>query len=62
MILFRGFLRHKLPFWSQKLGKKELLAFQLSERKGVLHCIDDGERVLISGYAKTYLEGSIYIA
>ena len=51
-----------IPFWSQKLGKKELLAFQLSERKGVLHCIDDGERVLISGYAKTYLEGSIYIA
>lgn len=50
-----------IPFWSQKLGKKEMLAFQLSERKGKLQCVNNGKRVLISGYARTYLEGNIYI-
>lgn len=32
-----------------------------NERLGKLDCTDLGERVLISGNAKTYLEGFIYI-
>lgn len=50
-----------IPYWSKRLQKKELHAWQLSERRGELFCIDAGERVLISGYAITYSEGKIYV-
>ena len=50
-----------IPYWSEKLGKKELLAYQLSERKGYLNCTDLGDRVLIAGNAVTYLIGEITI-
>lgn len=41
-----------IPYWSNKLGKKRLVARQLSEQGGILHCEDCGETVRISGYAK----------
>jgi predicted PhzF superfamily epimerase YddE/YHI9 len=47
------------PFWSQRLNKKELSARQLSQRKGTLFCKWCGERVEISGQAKTYLIGEV---
>jgi PhzF family phenazine biosynthesis protein len=50
-----------IPYWSKKLGKESMLALQLSPRVGKLLCKDLGERVLISGEAVTYLEGSITI-
>jgi PhzF family phenazine biosynthesis protein len=50
-----------IPFWSKRLGKKEMNAVQLSERTGRLHCVDNGERVLISGNAVIYSVGKIYI-
>jgi PhzF family phenazine biosynthesis protein len=50
-----------IPFWSEKLNKKNLSAIQLSERRGYLQCENLGERVLISGEAVTYLVGEIYI-
>ncbi len=50
-----------VPFWSQRLNKKELLAFQLSERKGELFCRDMGDRVEIAGRAVLYLTGEISI-
>ena len=49
-----------IPYWAKALGKKELTALQLSERVGKLFCIDNGERVLISGKARTYLAGTIW--
>jgi len=49
------------PFWSQKLGKIHLLAHQISERGGVLHCKMSGDRVEIGGQAVTYLEGEIWV-
>jgi PhzF family phenazine biosynthesis protein len=48
-----------IPFWSEKLGKENLLAFQLSDRKGILICEDKGERVTIAGNAVTYSIGEI---
>ena len=48
-----------IPWWSKKLRKTELHAFQLSERKGELFCEDAGDRVHISGKAVTYLVGEI---
>lgn len=49
-----------IPFWAERLGKKEMKARQLSKRGGVLYCCDAGERVKISGYARLYLEGVIH--
>ena len=49
------------PYWSEKLGKNELTAKQLSARGGELRCKMAGDRVLISGQAKTYLVGKIEV-
>ena len=49
-----------IPYWSEQLGKQEMDAFQLSERKGALHCVNAGERVLISGRARTYSIGNLF--
>jgi PhzF family phenazine biosynthesis protein len=50
-----------IPYWSEKLDKIEMSAIQLSERKGYLQCKFSGDRVEISGQAKLYLAGEIYI-
>ena len=49
------------PYWSKRLGKKDLHALQVSERGGELFCRDMGERVIISGRAVKYLQGTITI-
>lgn len=49
-----------IPFWAGRLNKKNMLAFQLSDRLGKLNCVDSGNRVLISGQAKTYSVGSLW--
>jgi PhzF family phenazine biosynthesis protein len=49
------------PYWAGKLGRNDLRARQLSARGGRLHCVLRGERVLISGSAVQYMEGSIEI-
>lgn len=48
-----------IPFWSGRLGKKEMTAKQLSKRGGSLFCGDRGGRVDIGGTAICYLEGEI---
>jgi PhzF family phenazine biosynthesis protein len=50
-----------IPLWSKKLGKKEMLAKQLSKRGGDLICKDHGARCLIGGKAKLYMIGEISI-
>jgi PhzF family phenazine biosynthesis protein len=55
-----------VPYWAEKLGKKELTARQLSRRGGFLRCKlnDDGTnpaRVDISGQVKLYLTGEITV-
>jgi PhzF family phenazine biosynthesis protein len=49
------------PYWANKSGKEKLTAIQLSKRRGYLDCEMAGNRVLISGNARTYLEGDIFI-
>lgn len=49
-----------IPYWSNQLGKTELFALQLSERIGQLFCQDRGDRVWISGKAKTYAQGHLW--
>ena len=50
-----------IPYWSARLGKKNMTAIQLSSRRGHLQCRDLGERVEIGGNAVTYLVGEIEI-
>ncbi len=50
------------PFWAKKLKKKELSALQLSQRKGTLFCTVKENAVVISGKAKTYSKGTIFLA
>lgn len=50
------------PYWAKRLGKSRLSARQLSPRGGELRCELRGDRVMISGRAKTYLRGEIAIA
>jgi len=49
------------PFWSERLGRSELVAMQVSRRSGLLHCRIQGDRVYISGQAVQYLEGTIEV-
>ncbi|WP_111892751.1 PhzF family phenazine biosynthesis protein [Acinetobacter sp. MB5] len=51
-----------VPLWAEKLGKTELLAYQASPRGGELFCrILDDERIEISGYAKLYMIGDLFL-
>ncbi|MBC7493435.1 MAG: PhzF family phenazine biosynthesis protein [Flavobacterium sp.] len=50
-----------IPFWATKLKKNNLTAFQISERVGKLICEYKIDRVLISGQAKTYSIGCLYL-
>jgi PhzF family phenazine biosynthesis protein len=49
------------PFWAKKLGKSKLSALQLSSRQGDLECNYLGDRVEISGQARLYMIGEIYV-
>ena len=50
------------PLWAEKLNKTELIAFQSSERGGVLYCqLKENQRIEISGYAKLYMKAEIYL-
>lgn len=49
------------PFWAERLGKMDLNAEQISPRGGKLRCQLMGDRVLISGKARLYLEGKISV-
>jgi PhzF family phenazine biosynthesis protein len=50
-----------IPYWSKKLNKEKLHAFQVSERGGEIFGINNGNRVTIAGRAVQYLEGTISI-
>ena len=50
-----------VPYWSEVLSKKVLIARQISSRPGTLYCTYAGDRTLISGSAVTYSIGKIFI-
>jgi PhzF family phenazine biosynthesis protein len=49
------------PYWAQRLGKKQLRAFQASERGGEIFCTEKDDRVEVAGRAACYLKGTIYL-
>jgi len=51
------------PYWSKRLGKKVMLAKQLSTRGGTLQCVlkDEEGRVIIKGSAVTFSRARIFL-
>ncbi|EWY38935.1 isomerase [Skermanella stibiiresistens SB22] len=49
------------PYWAARLDKTQLSARQLSARGGQLWCELRGDRVMISGKAMLYMEGTVYL-
>lgn len=50
-----------IPYWSDRLRKRQLAALQISKRGGKLFCEDLGDKVKIAGKAVTYLTGTITV-
>lgn len=50
-----------IPYWSERLQKKNLTAYQASKRGGFLFCEDRKDRVAIGGKCRLYLEGKFQI-
>jgi len=50
-----------IPFWAKRLGKKEMVARQLSRRGGTLYCGIVDDRVTISGSAVLYAISDLQI-
>lgn len=49
-----------IPYWSERLGKNQLVCRQVSARGGTLFCENKGSRVLMSGKCVLFLDGVIY--
>jgi PhzF family phenazine biosynthesis protein len=49
------------PFWSEKTGKKDFNSHQVSKREGILKVSLKGDRVEISGQAKTIFKAELYL-
>lgn len=49
------------PYWGARFGKAALAARQISSRGGDVGCLVEGDRVLLSGSAVTFLRGEIEI-
>lgn len=52
---------HIIPYWSEKLGKEQLTAYQASARGGTLYCRKDGDRIIMAGKAALYSQAEIHI-
>jgi PhzF family phenazine biosynthesis protein len=50
-----------VPFWAERLGRSTLVAHQVSQRGGELHCEHRGDRVIMSGQCTLFLTGSIHL-
>jgi PhzF family phenazine biosynthesis protein len=49
------------PYWTVRLGKQRLRAYQASPRGGVLACRISGDRVELAGGCVPYLEGNVEV-
>ena len=50
-----------VPYWSKRLGKRDLHALQVSARGGELWCQDAGDRVTLKGRAVLFMQGEIVL-
>lgn len=52
---------HIVPYWSEKLAKSEIVAYQASQRGGTLYCKMRDNKIFISGKAVLFGESEIMI-
>ena len=50
------------PYWGERLGKKEMIGYQASDRGGTVRVCPKGERVELHGRAVTVLRGELFTA
>ncbi len=50
-----------IPYWSERLGKDDLVCKQVSARGGTLFCKNKGDRVLMTGKCVLFMEGVIHL-
>jgi predicted PhzF superfamily epimerase YddE/YHI9 len=49
------------PYWASKLNKREFIAYQASERGGILKISLEGDRVMLKGQAVTIFSGELEV-
>jgi predicted PhzF superfamily epimerase YddE/YHI9 len=47
------------PYWSERLGKTELVGYQVSTRGGIVRVRPHGDRVVLGGQAVTVMRGEL---
>ncbi|MDO4813520.1 MAG: PhzF family phenazine biosynthesis protein [Gemella sp.] len=52
---------HIVPYWANKLEKNDILAYQASERSGILTCKYQGDTTLLSGSAVLFSTSELNI-
>lgn len=52
---------HIIPYWVQRLGKHELVAYQASTRGGTLYCRKDHDRIRMAGKATLYAISELFV-
>ena len=52
---------HIVPYWSKKLQKEDIVAYQASKRGGTLYCKVVGDRIKMRGKAALYSVAEINI-
>ncbi len=52
---------HIVPYWAERLGRREITACQASRRTGVLYCRTEGDRVILAGRAALYARAELFL-
>lgn len=53
---------HIVPYWSKRLNKTDIVAYQASKRGGTLYCRMDNDNVFLAGKAMLFSAGTLQIA
>lgn len=52
---------HIIPYWAEKFGKSELVAYQASKRGGTLYCRVEGDKIFLAGKAALFSECELFV-
>ena len=52
---------HIIPYWADRLGKDELVAYQASRRGGTLYCRREGNKIFMAGKAALYSIDELFV-
>ena len=50
-----------VPYWTERLGRSHFTALQASRRTGLLHCRQEGDRVVLGGLCQTIIVGQFQL-